>query len=141
MAMICGRGVLKMNIATKKMSFGTRLGVCEMRKGKSGATKDWLEDEVMILLAGMVGESLLTGTIDRAGAAQDMLLAKELIAKRAASDKQFQRLRKRMLEKTEYLLAQPQYAKAVQLIAEDLAERQKLSGRAVKHHYNMALQT
>ncbi|MEM9644784.1 MAG: M50 family metallopeptidase, partial [Planctomycetota bacterium] len=103
MALICGRSVQKINIASKKMSFGTRLGVCEMKQGKSGATKDWLEDEVMILLAGMVGESHRTGVLDRAGAAQDMQLVKELIAQRAASDKQFKRLRRRMLEKTEYL--------------------------------------
>lgn len=141
MAMICGRSVLKINIASKKMSFGTRLGVCEMGKGKSGGTKDWLEDEVMIQMAGMVGESLFTGTLDRAGAAQDMQLVKELIAKRAASDKQFKRLRRRMLEKTEYLLGQPQHSKAVEFIAKDLAERKKLSGRAVKHHFNMAMQT
>lgn len=129
-----------MNIASKKMSFGTRLGVCEMKKGKSAHSKDPLEDEVMILLAGMVGESLHTGFIDRSGATQDMMLVKELIATRAASDKQFQRLRRRMLEKTEYLLQQPQHAQAVKLIAHDLANRGKLSGRAVRHHYNMATQ-
>lgn len=95
----------------------------------------------MILLAGMVGESLHTGVLDRQGAAQDMRLVKELIAQRAASDKQFKRLRKRMLEKTEYFLGKPEHSKAVDLIAHDLADRRKLSGRAVRHHFRMALQS
>jgi len=54
------------------MTTGLRLGTCKIQKGRNKPTKDWLEDEVMILYAGMVAESGFTKQYCEIGAAQDL---------------------------------------------------------------------
>jgi hypothetical protein len=52
MALSLGRLIQKVTILPGKSQFGeVRLGACEIRKGRSKASKDLLEDEALILLA------------------------------------------------------------------------------------------
>lgn len=134
MAALLGRPVLKVTIAPGQMPSGVRLGVCELRKGRSKPSKDWLEDEVLILLAGMVAESQLTGSYCHAGAAQDLSAVRRLLSQaRATNQRQLERLEQRLLDKTEHLMGDSVATKAVERIAGELLEKTTISGRAVRH--------
>jgi len=62
MAVIVGRPIQKVTVAPANLQTGgVRLGAVKFQKGRSKSTNDWLEDEVLILLAGMVAESKFTG--------------------------------------------------------------------------------
>ncbi len=139
MAVTLGRPVHKVSIAPGQMLVGVRLGVCEIRKGRSKPSKDALEDEVLILLAGMVAESQFTGSYSRDGAAQDLLAVRRLLSQtRAVNQRQLERLEQRLLDKTEHLLGDMAAAQAIAAIATDLLSRTTISGRAVRHWVEQA---
>ncbi len=139
MALLLGRSVQKVTIAPGKLQSGDmRLGICEMKKGRSKASKDAVEDDVLILLAGMVAESRFTGQYCHAGAAQDLLAVKRILQNRAGNERQLARLQRRMLDKTEYLLDDPGNARAVQSVARELLQRTTISGRSVRHLFDQA---
>ncbi|QDT09492.1 cell division protein FtsH [Stieleria marina] len=143
MAFSLGRPVEKVTIVPGKMQFGgTRLGACKIQKGRTKSTKDWLEDEAIILLAGMVAESHFTGKYCTAGAAQDLRAVERLAESRLGSSfgnqRQFDRLIKRWIDKTHYILEDEIYQKAIRWIAEELIEKSTVSGRAVRHFFNQA---
>ena len=139
MAILLGRSVQKVTIAPGKLQSGDmRLGICEMKKGRSKASKDAVEDDVLILLAGMVAEARFTGQYCHSGAAQDLLAVKRILQNRAGNERQLARLQRRMLDKTEYLLDDPGNAQAVQSVAQELLQRTTISGRAVRHLFDQA---
>ncbi len=142
MALLLGRPIHKVTIAPARMQVGgVRLGACEIKKSRPKASQDWLEDEVLILLAGMVGESHLTGDYCRFGASQDLLAVRKLLSlDRAGNQRQLEHLEQRMLDKTEHMLGGPGASKAIEWIAHDLIEKTTISGRAVKHWINQAKQ-
>lgn len=141
MAVALGRVVTKVTIKPSSHHLtGVRLGECELGSGRTRATKTWLEDEVMILLAGMVAEARLTGDYCRRGAATDLKMVKTLICKRAASTAQAERLHKRWLDKTEHFMHHPVRLDAVAAVADALLMRTTIKGRAVIHHYKEASQ-
>lgn len=142
MAALVGRPVLKVTIAPGQTISGVRLGVCELQKGRSKKSKDWLEDEVLILLAGMVAESQLTGKYCHAGAAQDLSAARRLLSQsRATNPRQLERLEQRLIDKTEHLLGDVATTNAVKQIAAELLEKTTLSGRAIRHWLQQAQQS
>lgn len=133
MALHVGRPVEKVTlVAAKLQTGGSRLGACKVQKGRSKASKDGVEDEAMILLAGMVAESHYTRKYSPGGAAQDLRHAQRVLSNRAGSDRQLERLLTRILKKTEHVLAEPLHADAVASIATELYEKESLSGRAVR---------
>ena len=142
MAVLLGRPIEKVTISPAQLATGgSRLGACKIQKGQTKPTKDAVEDSVLILLAGMVAESRVTGRYNQAGAAQDLMMVKELLtAQRATTENAFQKLAKRMVDKTEHLLSEPAARKAVKLVADELVENETISGRAVKHSVQMAQQ-
>lgn len=141
MAATLGRVVTKVTIKPSSHHLtGVRLGECELGKGRTRATKTWLEDEVMILLAGMVAEARLTGHYCPAGAATDLKMVESLICKRAASTAQSKRLQRRLLDKTEHLMHDPVHLEAVGWVAEALLERTTIKGRVVTHFLKQARQ-
>ena len=89
----------------------------------------------MILLAGMVGESRFTGRYCTDGAAQDLAFVERLLSTRARNERQLERLTRRMLDKTEHLLAAESHARAIELVAEELVRKITVSGRAVRHFF------
>jgi len=113
------------------------LGKCEFRKGVFRPSDDWLEIEILISLAGMAAEARLTGTYDRAAAGRDLAYARKLALQRA-TERQLDRYEKRMLAKTENLLADAELWRAVELIAEQLVSVGTISGRAARHLYERA---
>ena len=140
MALLLGRPVEKVTIVPGQMQSGTaRLGACKIQKGRRKASKDPMEDEVLILLAGMVAESRVTGRYCQMGASQDLLMVQTLLsANRVKNERQLQRLAQRMVDKAEHLLNGPVPTRALELIAKELLEKDSISGRAVKHFFEMA---
>ena len=146
MALLLGRPVHKVTIAAGRMLagemlIGTRLGACQMGKGRKRSSNDALEDEVLILLAGMVAESQWTGDYCRQGAAHDLLAARRLLSQtRAHNDRQLERLEQRLLEKAEHLLADAVATQSIQAVATELIAKTTISGRAVQHMLTQAKQ-
>jgi hypothetical protein len=141
MALLLGRAVHKVTVAPGQILSGLRLGACEMRKGRIKASNDPLEDEVLILLAGMVAESQWTGNYCRQGASQDLLAVRRLLSQnRAHNERQLERLEQRLVDKTEHLLSDAAAVKAIASIAKELSEKTTLSGRAVRHWLTQAQQ-
>jgi ATP-dependent Zn protease len=137
MAMIVGRPVQKLTIAPGNLQTGgIRLGACEMKKGKAKASNDWLEDSVLILLAGMVAEAHFTGEYCQRGATQDLLAVRQLLNQRAGNARQLERLQRRLLDKTEHLLADEPTSQAIERIAEELLLKTTISGRAVQYYFD-----
>ena len=141
MATIVGRPIQKVTICAANLSMGgLRLGACKIRKGRSKPSKDWLEDEALIFFAGMVAESRVTGQYCEKGARQDLRVVKRLLSQtRATSPRQLEKLERRLLDKTEYLLSEEPHAKAVEMVAKELMEKTTISGRAVVHLFNQAV--
>lgn len=135
-ALIVGRPLQKITIVANR----ERLGLCHLQKGRSKPSKDWLEDEILILMAGMAAEAQLSGFYNTAGAEQDMRMARRLAIMRAGSVQQAERLERKLLAKTEHVLADESHWKAVQKIAKDLIERETISGRAAQHWFELAVQ-
>ena len=134
MAQIVGRPIEKVSISPAHLhSGGMRLGVCKLQKGRKKSSKDALEDEVMILFAGMVAESYLTGEYCRQGAGQDLRMIRRLLLNRGGSERSLQKLEKRILEKTEHILDDRAHLNAIQRVAEKLVENESISGRSVRH--------
>jgi len=141
MALTLGRPIQKVTISPAQLQTGgSRLGACRIQKGRFKASKDWLEDDVLVLLAGMVAESHLTAQYCQQGAAQDLRAARRLLANRATSERQLARLESRLLDKAEHLLGDQVHAKAIELIAQELLQKETISGRAVRHLFQQALQ-
>jgi len=140
MATILGRKIQKVTIASAHLQTGgVRLGVCELGKGRTKASHDAVEDEVLILLAGMVAEAQFTGQYCSLGASHDLRLVNRLLADRGGSERQFSRVQRRMLEKTEHLLSETAHAKAIALVARELITRTTISGRNVRHIVDQSL--
>jgi ATP-dependent Zn protease len=141
MALSLGRPIQKVTISPAQLQPGhSRLGACELQKGRLKGSKNWLADDVLILFAGMVAESHFTGQYCRKGAAQDLRYVKRLLATRARTERQLERLERRLLSKTKYLLATNANTRAVELIAQELLAKETISGRAVRHLFQLASQ-
>ncbi|MFN7734846.1 MAG: cell division protein FtsH [Pirellula sp.] len=139
MALFLGRPIDKVTIAPGKSAIGVeRLGACHIKKGQGKGSKDWLEDEVMILLAGMVAESQITGQYCAAGAAQDLRFVRRFLQSRAAGERQVERLERRLLSKTENYLSERALWSAIEKIAAELLKSQTISGRAARHLFEEA---
>lgn len=141
MAVSLGRSIQKVTIQPGKRQFGpARLGTCEIKKGRRGGAQDPLEDDVLILLAGMVGEAKWTGEYCAQGASQDLRDVANLLCTRAASPRQHETLQRRMLSKAEHILSDAVHTEAIDKIANELLEKTTVSGRAVRHHFQQAQQ-
>ncbi len=139
MAISLGRLIEKVTIEPKKNGIdGIRLGSCKLQKGRSKASKDWLEDEVMILLGGMVAESFVTGRYCEMGAASDLSAVRRLLQSQPGSPKQLERWERRMLDRTVHWLNAPSHRETIEVVAKELLEKTTVSGRAVRHFLALA---
>ncbi len=136
MALALGRAIQKVTIAPNQ----NYLGACQIQKGRFKPTKDWLEDEMLILFAGMVAEAQVTGRYCPNGAAQDLRGIRRYALMRAGGDRQVERLERRLLDKTEHLLSDAATWKAVEWIAAELLAKENISGRAARHFFDQAEQ-
>ncbi len=133
-ALTQGRDVHRVSILPNK----SRLGQCDLKKGATRVPKDWLETEVLILLAGAAAEGRVSGRYCWDGAGRDLRQVRALTLSRAGSDHQAERLERRWLEKVELLLNAPANWQAVELLAEDLIQRRTISGRSARYHFEQA---
>ena len=142
MALSFGCPIKKVTIVPGRSSQGQyRLGVCELQKGRSVNARNRLDDEIVILFAGMVAEAHFTGHYCENGAAEDLRMIRRLLCRRVGSEKQHERLHRRLLARTEHLLGDEGTALAVEMVAEELLQKQTISGRAVRHFYQQAIKT
>ena len=141
MAVSLGRTIQKATIvAATIQTGGVRLGSVKMKQGRTKATRDRLEDDVLILFAGMVAEAHLTGTYCPRGAASDLRTIQRLLRTRANSERQLEKLHRRLLNKTEHILGDDVHQKAIKSVAEQLLAHQTIKGRLVKHFFNQAIE-
>ena len=134
-ALALGRPVQRVSIEPGEL----RLGHCEFRKGAFRPTDDLIETEILILLGGLAAEAQHTGEYGWDEASQDLRAVRRLTARRAGNAGKAERLERRMLDKTEHLLAQPGAWPAVERIADELLERRTISGRAARHLFDEAM--
>jgi ATP-dependent Zn protease len=141
MAVSLGRSIEKVTISPARLQTGgSRLGICKIQKGRGKASNDRLEDDVLILLAGMVAESHFTGRYCTDGAAQDLSHVERLLSTRATNERHLERLKRRMLDKTEHVLGDEGHAKAIESVTHELLRKVTISGRSVRHHFQQATQ-
>ena len=141
MALALGRDVQKVTVRPGRSQLGeVRLGTCELGKSRNGATRNSLEDEVLILFAGMVAEARFSGKYCQTAASQDLRTIRQILQSRVASTKQIERLEKRLLSKTEHVLHDEGHVTAIEWIAKELVQRVTISGRSVRHYYKQAMQ-
>lgn len=132
-ALALGRPVHRVSVLPDR----DRLGWCEFRKGVFRPSEDWLEREALIALAGMAAEARHTGEYALPEAAQDLRYVRKLALQRA-SERSVERLERRLLAKTEHLLADDDHWRAVESIAAELLKHGQISGRAARHLFEMA---
>lgn len=132
-AISVGRPIHKISIIPNK----TRLGACEVKKGRFQPSHDWLEDEILILFAGVAAEAKLIGRYDWQGAGQDLRSIRQLTLSRAGDVTRAEKLERRLLSKTEHLLESETAWKTVVQIAAALLEKETISGRNAMHLFNM----
>src|SRR4051794_21120100 len=111
-ALALGRLVHRVSVRPRQ----DRLGQCEFRKGVFRPSDDWLEDEILISLAGLAAEARHTGRYAHDGAARDLRYVRKLALQRA-TERQLERFERRMLAKVENLLADEGHWRAVEVIA------------------------
>ena len=133
-ALALGRPVHRVSIEPKLQ----RLGHCELKKGTFRPSSDIVETEILILLAGLVAEARLTGVYNLAGAAEDLRGVRAYTRFRGGSERQVEKLERRMLSKTEHLLEQPGMWLAIEQVAAELLRETTISGRAARHLFEQA---
>ncbi len=140
MALSLGRLIQKVTIQPGRSQFGeTRLGVCEIRKGRSKASRSLRQDEVLILFAGMVAEARFTGQYcqrERLRISSRSGVCCRIVRPARV---RLERLQRRLLDKTEHLLRDEGHARAIELIAGELIQNTTISGRAARHFFEQAL--
>lgn len=134
-ALALGRPVQRVSIEPNAL----RLGHCEFKKASFRPTDDVVETEMLILLGGLAAEARHTGEYGWDEASQDLREVRILAARRAGSAAKAERVEKRTLDKTEYLLGRPGMWNAVERIADELLRSRTISGRAARHLYDEAL--
>ena len=130
-ALALGRAVQRVSI----LPGHAWLGRCEFQKGRVRPSEDWLEREILISLAGAAAEARHTGAYAWDGATADLRTVRRLAVQRA-SERQAERLERRLLAKVEHLLDQAGHWRAVELIAVELLRCETISGRAVRHLFD-----
>ena len=126
-AVLLGRPVDKVSVVRNSL----RLGVCRMSKRKGAPVQDEMETQALIQFAGLISEAKYTGRYNWGGAQQDLIQIRQLARYRGSSEKQMERLQRRWMDKTEYLLSDDNTWSLVERLARELVEHKTLSGRFV----------
>jgi ATP-dependent Zn protease len=134
MALALGRAVQRVSVQPNHL----RQGNCELKKGTFRPSKDAVETEILILLGGLAAEARQTGHYAWEAAAADLRGVRSLLEQRASSQRQLERLERRMLDKAEYVLEQAGAWTAVERIAAELLRSTIISGRAARHLFEQA---
>jgi ATP-dependent Zn protease len=133
-ALVLGRPIHRVTILADK----DQLGSCAFGKPVFRPSEDWLEREALIALAGLAAEARFSGVYELQGAARDRRYVSTLALQRTGDERKAERLERRLLAKTENLLAQEENWSAVERIAAELLRVGTLSGRAARHLFTEA---
>jgi ATP-dependent Zn protease len=133
-ALALGRPVQRVTIVADR----EHLGTCAFRKAVFRPSEDWLEREALIALAGLAAEARFTGVYELDGAARDRRYVLELAQRRTGDARKAERLERRLLAKTEHLLAQEEIWRAVTRLAAELLRAGTVSGRTARHLFDEA---
>lgn len=133
-ALALGRDVQRVSILANQQ----RLGHCELKKGRRRQASDAVESQMLILLGGPAAEARHTGRYAWEKAAQDLRDVRSLAMARAGSQRQVEKLERRMLDKVQHILRQPGVWEAAARIAEELLHQTTISGRAARHLFDIA---
>jgi ATP-dependent Zn protease len=133
-ALALGRPVESVSVLPRRQF----LGICRFQKGVFRPSKDWLEQEILISLAGLASEAMHSGEYAWDGAARDLQYVRRLAIQRAG-ERQAERLERRSLAKVENLLADEEHWRAVELIAAELLRLGSISGRAARHLFEQCV--
>ncbi len=131
-ALALGRTIHRVSVLPNR----ERMGEVRFSKGAK-PTDDWTEREILIALGGLAAEARHTGTYEMGAATEDLRFVRKLALERK-SDRQVERYEQRMLDKTEYMLADEGNWKAVESIAKELMKHGAISGRAARHLFELA---
>jgi len=126
-AVLLGRPVEKVSVVRNSL----RLGICQMSKRKGTPIHDEIETQALIQFAGLISEAKQTGEYKWGGAQQDLIQIRQLARFRGSSEKQVERLQRRWMDKTEYLLSDSKTWNLVERLARELLERKTVSGRFI----------
>lgn len=135
-ALFLGRPVHEVTIEPNSL----RLGQCRLNKGNFKPSKDVLEGEILILLAGVAAEARYRGDYRWEGAVSDLRQVRHFSSMRATNIRQVERLEQRLLNKVEHILSQAGPWLAVEEIARELISRTTISGRSARHHFELAME-
>jgi ATP-dependent Zn protease len=128
-ALALGRPVQRVTILADR----DHLGTCAFGKAVFRPSEDWLEREALIALAGLAAEARYSGVYELDAAAKDRRYVLSLARERTGDARKAERLERRLLAKTEHLLAQDDYWLAVERLAAELLRAGTVSGRAARH--------
>jgi ATP-dependent Zn protease len=134
-ALALGRPVERVSVLPDR----ERLGWCHFGKAVFRPSEDRVEREALIGLAGLAAEALRTGSYGWEEATRDLRYVRTLTRPRAGSDRQAERLEKRLLAKAEHLLSRPAHWRAVERLAAELLRLGVVSGRAARHIWEECL--
>ena len=130
-ALALGRPVHRVSILPRH----ERLGQCEFGKAVQRPSEDWLENEILIALAGLAAEARRTGSYALDAAGRDLRYVRRLALQRSG-ERAVGRLERRLLAKVEHLLSDEAHWRAVELIAAELLSLRVISGRAARHLFD-----
>jgi ATP-dependent Zn protease len=133
-ALSLGRTIVKLSIVRNSL----RLGAVNLGSGRTGRRQDYFETEALILLAGIVCEARITGELNWSGARQDLSILRRHISTRVSSEKAANRLERRLFDKAEHYVTQPNIWEAIERIATMLIQHRSISGRSARHIYDEA---
>ena len=133
-ALALGRPVHRVTILADRAHAGT----CAFGKAPFRPSEDWLEREALIALAGLAAEARFTGVYELDAAAKDRRYVFSLALERTGDARKAERLERRLLAKTEHLLARDEYWRAVERLAAELLRTGTVSGRAARHLFEEA---
>ena len=133
-ALSLGRDIHRVSIKANHL----RLGHCQTKKGAFRPSQDVIETEILILLGGLAAEARHTGVHNHDAAYRDLADVRAMTRLRGGSERQIERLERRMLSKVEHLLEQPGIWQAITKIADALIREEAISGRAARHLFEEA---
>lgn len=134
-ALAQGRAIQRVSIVPNE----SRLGACEIKKGRVNPPDDDLETAILIFLGGLAAEARYTGRYGWGGAGQDLEQVHSMCLSRAGNEKRAEKLAGRMLDKVEHLLQLPGHWNATKRIAAELLKSTTISGRAARHLFDEAI--
>ncbi len=133
-AMSLGRVVDQISIVRNTL----RWGQMRLSRQRGRSSDDAAEAEILILFAGVIAEGLHTGQHNWQGANQDLRMIRRLIRSGTTTDRQQQKIERRLFDKCNYIIQQQSNWTAIEMIVGELQAKHTMSGRTAKIIFDRA---